>query len=128
MSTPTPTITNELLTALEAAAKAATQGPRVADQWTEQMEARSAYIASIKQAAGGTYRGPICDVYSCGHIDGITAAEAEANAQLITSLQPAVVLALTARIRELEEERNALRKGKPETAICGCGGSPACCP
>lgn len=32
----------------------------------------------------GDYRGPVCYIQSCDHIQGITRAEAEANARLIT--------------------------------------------
>ena len=43
------------------------------------------YTATVEPALSGSYRGPICHMQSCEHINGITGPECEANARLIAA-------------------------------------------
>lgn len=42
-------------------------------------------LACITVMPAGSYRGPVADLQSCDHIQGITMAECEANARLISA-------------------------------------------
>lgn len=59
-------------------------------------------LACITIMPAGDYRGPVADLQSCDHIQGITMAECEANARLI-SAAPDLLDAAAAALQLLEQ-------------------------
>lgn len=83
--TPVPSITDDQLAEIEALARDAVPGP-----WKHEVDEDSCYGATFVMLDTGAYSPPLCRI------------DDEATAEFVAVTNPATILAMIARIRELE--------------------------